>query len=264
MEEFYPVDPACDPRSAPLADLVELYLRILRSCGTRCTFFVVGEVARRFPDLVQAIAAAGHEVGCHGDKHITIDQLTPATFAADLRANRAAVEAATGMGARGFRAPLLSLTERTSWAYAVLASEGFTYSSSVLPGRNPLYGWPEFGVAPRSIDGVFEIPVTLARISVLGSLPIYSGTYFRVLPWWLVHRLLPSPPQLPLVSYFHPYDIDHHQPWIMHSGVKGNLIMNLLLFLRRGSLPSRIERLLRACPRGHTYRDFVDSRCLTN
>jgi len=258
LEEFYGADPLDNTRSTPLPDLVERYLTLLDQHKTRATFFVVGKVARRFPALVRSIADAGHELGCHGDRHLTLDQFTPETFAADLRANRAAVEFAAEIKVQGFRAPLLSLTERTPWAHSILAQEGFTYSSSVLPAANPLYGWPEFGQAPRPINGVWEIPATLASIPCLGRLPIFSGTYFRVLPWWLAQSKLPPPDSPnPIVSYFHPYDIDHRQPWTMHAGVRGNRIMNSLLFLRRASLLDRIARLLQACPGGSTYREYV-------
>jgi polysaccharide deacetylase family protein (PEP-CTERM system associated) len=258
LEEFYPAEPDRDPRSSPLEGLVKLYLDLLERHQTRATFFVVGEVARKFPGLLRAIAAAGHELGCHGDRHLTLDQFNPETFAADLRANRAAVESAAGIRVQGFRAPLLSLTARCAWAHAVLAREGFTYSSSVLPAANPLFGWPDFGAVPRRQDGVWEIPVTVSKFFGLGPLPLFSGTYFRVLPWWLVRQRLPAPRSpLPLISYFHPYDIDRDQPWTMHAGVRGSLPMNALLFFRRRSLPGRIAGLLRTCPRGNTYSEYI-------
>jgi polysaccharide deacetylase family protein (PEP-CTERM system associated) len=261
LEEFYPADPGRSARSTPLPQLVDVYLNLLRRSGTLCTFFVVGEVARRYPGLLREIASAGHELACHGDRHLTLEQFTPASFAEDLKANRAAVEAATGTRVQGFRAPLLSLCERTSWAHAVLAGEGFAYSSSVLPAENPLYGWQGFGFAPRRVDEVLEIPVTLARFPVVGALPLCCGTYFRVLPWWLIRRrLATAPTQGPWISYFHPYDIDHRQPWTLHAGVRRSRPMNALLFLRRASLPGRIERLLAAYPRGGTYGEYASRR----
>lgn len=258
LEEFYPATPGRDPRSTPLPQLTARYLELLSRHGVKGTFFVVGDVARRYPGTIREIAAAGHELACHGDRHLTIDRLSPQEFAADLRANRDAVEVASGSPVRGFRAPVLSLTEVTAWAFEVLAREGFTYSSSVLPAPNPLHGWPEFGQAPQRRSGVLEIPIAVANLG-RAPLPLYSGTYFRVLPWAVIGRTLKRwPPDLPLACYFHPYDIDHAQPWSMHAGVNGNRLLNILLFLRRRSLLQRIDQLLRTYPLFARYCDFVD------
>jgi polysaccharide deacetylase family protein (PEP-CTERM system associated) len=264
LEDYYPADSTADARSAPLHDLVAIYLDLLARHHVRATFFVVGELARREPRLLARIAQAGHELGCHGDRHLTLDRLSPETFASDLRSNRRAVEEAAGQRVQGFRAPLLSLTHKTAWAHTVLAGEGFVYSSSVLPAPNPLFGWEEFGTNPRQVNGVWEIPISLAHVPLLGMLPLFSGTYFRILPWSLARRSIESAQSTrPLVSYFHPYDIDHRQPWTMHAGVRGNRLMNYLLFARRSSLPARLENLMKACPVSTTCGDYV-ARCLAS
>jgi polysaccharide deacetylase family protein (PEP-CTERM system associated) len=267
VEEFYPAEPGRDPGSSPLSLLIDEYLEVLRQRGVRATFFVVGEVARRYPAVLRAIADDGHELACHGDQHVPLDHMTPDTFRNDLRANRAAVEAASGAPARGFRAPILSLTERTSWVYDILHAEGFEYSSSVLPAPNPLYGWPEFGTVPKREGGLLEIPVSLASplgVRAIAAMPLFSGTYFRAMPWPLVRRRLHSlPRERPLVCYFHPYDIDHRQRWIMHAGVRGNHLMNVLLFARRRSLLARIALLLDSAA-VLTYRDFTVEYCSTS
>jgi polysaccharide deacetylase family protein (PEP-CTERM system associated) len=257
LEEFYPARRGDDPRSAPLPDLVERYLDLLSVANTRCTFFVVGEVARKFPELILRVASAGHEIACHGDRHLTLDLLDPKSFAADLRANRAALEAAGALAPRGFRAPIFSLTQSTAWAYKVLLNEGFDYSSSVLPATNPLFGWPEFGTNSRNVDGITELPITIG--SFLGrGLPIFGGTYFRVLPFAVIRPCLRSALQnRHVLAYFHPYDIDAKQPWTMHDGVHGSRALNALLFLRRRSLPSRIALLLQQTDRHLTYADFI-------
>ena len=101
-------------------------------------------------------------------------------------------------------ADVFSLTEKTQWAYDILAELGIRYSSSVLPAPNPLFGWPEFGVSARRMtSGVLEIPMTPARVGPL-RVPVGGGVYFRVLPFPLIlardgphgprdgrHRLLP-------------------------------------------------------------------------
>ncbi len=259
LEEYYTADRTQNARSTPLPALVDHYLQLLGRHNVSATFFVVGEVARRFPGLLKTIVTSGHELACHGDRHHTIDQFTPETFALDLRANREAVETAAGTRVCGFRAPLLSLSARSSWAHAILAQEGFTYSSSVLPASNPLYGWKDFGASPRRVEGVLEIPVTVASVlPAVGALPLLCGTYFRILPWPLIrNRMAPLSAKGPLVSYFHPYDIDHHQPWTMHAGVGGSIVMNSLLFLRRRSLLVRIEKLLSSVSSTMTYSTYL-------
>jgi peptidoglycan-N-acetylglucosamine deacetylase len=259
VEDFYPARRG-PPRSAPVQDLVASYLKVLQALGARGTFFVVGEVARKSPALIGSIIAAGHEIACHGDRHRTLEGFDPASFAADLRANRAAVEAAGAPAPRGFRAPIFSLTAATSWAYRVLADEGFTYSSSVLPATNPLFGWPEFGLLPRTVDGVYELPMTIG--SVLGRrLPLFGGTYFRVLPYRLIRQRLRAALRAgPVQAYFHPYDVDAAQPWVMHAGVHGNRVLNALLFLRRGSLLRRLHLMLKEAGPKLTYSELLGAR----
>jgi polysaccharide deacetylase family protein (PEP-CTERM system associated) len=257
LEEYYLERGGVDPRSAPLPELAERYLELLSKANARCTFFVVGEVARKYPGLIRRIAGAGHEIACHGDRHVSLDKLDPETFARDLRANRSALEAAGAPPARGFRAPLFSLTRSTSWAHSVLLAEGFTYSSSVLPAANPLFGWPEFGTRPRVVDGITELPVTV-RTFLGRRLPLFGGTYFRVLPFAVVRpRLRSSLRAGHVVSYFHPYDIDAGQPWTLHAGVRGNRALNSLLFLRRRSLPARLGLLLGEADRHLSHAEFI-------
>jgi len=257
LEEFYPAQAGTPTGAKPLEELVEQYIRLLAAAGARATFFVVGELARRYPSVIVRISAAGHEIACHGDRHITLDQLTPSGFATDLRANRAALAAAGAPPPRGFRAPVFSLTAATAWAHRVLADEGFSYSSSVLPAKNPLFGWPEFGPTPRVVDGVRELPITLGRVCGR-DLPIFGGTYFRVMPYLLIRsRLQAALAAGPVITYFHPYDIDAAQPWVIHAGVRGNRILNALLFLRRRSLPGRLQAYLAASPKGLTFSAFL-------
>jgi peptidoglycan/xylan/chitin deacetylase (PgdA/CDA1 family) len=151
------------------------YLEAFDRWQVRATFFIVGRVARRYPELVAEIAAAGHELACHGDMHLQLDKLSPESFRSDLLANLDSLAHAGGDSIRGFRAPTFSLVPRTSWAHGVLAELGFTYSSSVLPARNPLYGWPEFGEGVRRpVDGLWELPITLHHLPGL-HVPMAGG-----------------------------------------------------------------------------------------
>jgi polysaccharide deacetylase family protein (PEP-CTERM system associated) len=210
--------------------------------GATATFFVVGELARAQPDLIRRIVDAGHEIGCHSDRHVSLDRQSPDAFRDDLCRNLDALHAAGVHAVRGYRAPRFSITESTQWAYPILAELGFGYSSSVLPARNPVAGWPDFGSAPRLISGVLELPITLLPYRAL-PMPM-GGVYFRALPRPVVLGAFRRRRGQAVLGYAHPYDIDPDQTgahadfprwspyqWVMRAG--------------RGSVLSRLEAVER-------------------
>src|SRR5882724_8597685 len=118
-------------------------LDFLDSLGVRGTVFVVGRLAEASPELVRDVAARGHEIACHSWKHTPLDRDTPRTFQEETRRAKDILEQLSGKAVEGYRAPIFSLIERTRWAIDVLLELGFTYSSSVMPAPNPLYGYAE-------------------------------------------------------------------------------------------------------------------------
>jgi polysaccharide deacetylase family protein (PEP-CTERM system associated) len=234
------------------------YLDWLDRHRSSATFFVVGDVARRHPDLVREIARRGHEIACHSNRHIPLDRQSPDELRADVSE---CIEALARCGAGaivGYRAPTFSLTKTTAWAYDILSALGMQYSSSVLPAANPLYGWPEFGAATRRMpSGVLEIPMTLGRIGPL-RVPIGGGVYFRVLPFsliaWVMDRGAPGGV---VTGYFHPYDIDEDQERYMHAGLEGNRFYHWLMFLNRGEVLGRLDRLIEKGHRIETYASYA-------
>jgi polysaccharide deacetylase family protein (PEP-CTERM system associated) len=258
FEEFYAAAGHENFRRTPLPELAERLLAFLRRAKMRCTFFVVGEIAERFPDTVRAIAAEGHELACHTHTHFPLTEHTPASLRDDLRRNLDAVRACAKGPVTGFRAPMLSLTRATAWAHALLAELGFKYSSSVLPAPNPLYGWPEFGAAPRTVDGIYELPVTVGQYGPL-RVPVGAGTYFRCLPMPLVRQKFIQCGRRgePIVGYFHPYDIDAAQERVMSRGVRRSWLMNKLLYVNRARTIERLESLLAAGFKIVPYSDFL-------
>ncbi|HEX6041858.1 polysaccharide deacetylase family protein, partial [Longimicrobium sp.] len=227
--------------------------------GARATFFVVGDVARAHPELIRRIAGEGHEIGCHSDTHAALDRQTPAAFRDDLARNLEALRAAGVDGVRGYRAPYFSLTADTAWAYGVLAELGFTYSSSVLPSRSPLHGWPGFGRTPRAVDGVLEMPVTLlpAPLPPLPPVPNGGGVYFRVLPWPLLRRSLRADARAgrPVLGYLHPYDVDTAPQPFAHPGFARWSPGNWLMHANRGAVLERLERVARM---GFAFQPYGD------
>ncbi len=237
---------------------VRTYLEWLKSQGVRCTFFVVGDVAEAYPSLVREIGRQGHEIACHGYRHIPLEQQTPEQFQNLLEANRNALTRAGAKNVQGFRAPIFSLTERTSWVYAALKEMGFVYSSSVLPARNPFYGWPEFGPYPKNVQGIVEIPMTVESFGPY-RIPAAGGVYFRVLPAFFIrrtaHKFLRA--DRPLVGYFHPYDIDTEQERFMHPEINDSRVYNFLMYYNRKNVFRRLDSIVklgfRICP----YAEYV-------
>ena len=258
LEEFTVAPRDRDFRRTPLPELAERFLAFLRAYGMRSTFFVVGEIAEAFPEVIRAIEAEGHELGCHTHTHRPLSEHTPATLRDDLRRNLDALHRVASGPFTGFRAPILSLTEKTRWAYEVLAGLGFTYSSSVLPAANPLHGWPGFGEKPRMMEGITELPVTLAPIGPV-RLPVGAGTYFRCLPFALTRRAFArfAGKNTPVVGYLHPYDCDPDQQWVMNPGVRGSRLMNALLYFNRSRTLSRLHRLAREGYQIFPYREYL-------
>lgn len=239
-------------------DNTRRYLEHFRRWGVKATFFTVGRVARRYPELIAEIAAAGHELACHGNVHLQLDRLTPTRFRDDLADNLAALQAAGGREVKGFRAPTFSLTERTAWAHEILAEMGFTYSSSVLPARNLLYGWPAFGEKARRVKaGLWELPITLHRLPGL-PVPVAGGVYFRVLPFlltrWAIRGRIAAGE--PVGTYFHPYDIDTAQERFMHPDLGEKAHLNMLMYIGRSRLLRRLDALRRSFP-CESYGEYV-------
>jgi polysaccharide deacetylase family protein (PEP-CTERM system associated) len=237
----------------------ERILALLERHGARCTFFTVGDVARRYPELLARIVAAGHEIACHGSDHVPLDRLGPQGFRDDLR--RALDDLArAGAGAvRGFRAPVMSLTARTPWAHEVLAELGFHYSSSIVPAGSALYAWPDFpDRCVRTAPGVWEIPV-----SVLGGrrgVPFLSGVYFRLLPFAVVQAAFRRTLRAgrPAAGYLHPYDVDTEQERFMHPELGDSHVLNRLMYWGRGHVCDRLERLFREAAPVMPYAEYVD------
>jgi polysaccharide deacetylase family protein (PEP-CTERM system associated) len=180
----------------------------------RATFFVLGWVADRWPEIVRRIAAAGHEVASHGYGHELLPSLRPETFREDVRRSKALLEDIASTPVLGYRAPSFSITD---WAIPVLQEEGFTYDSSVFATVvHDRYGRlagvrPDEPVAELS-PGFFEIGVSCLTLGSLG-LPWGGGGYFRLMPYPLFRRgVIHIRRRRPYVFYLHPWEIDPGQP----------------------------------------------------
>jgi polysaccharide deacetylase family protein (PEP-CTERM system associated) len=235
-------------------------LAFLADIGMKATFFATGDVARRYPELIRDILASGHELGCHTSDHLPLDRHTPESFRDDIKHCLDDFADAGGESCSGFRAPIGSLIKETRWAYEILRELGFTYSSSVLPAASPLYGWPDFGPdIPQVVDGMWEIPPGLSRFPKL-KVPFGGGVYFRVLPMAIIRVLAAqrSRSGFPVGGYLHPYDIDTEQERFMHPELGESRFYNWLMYLNRGRVLSRAQRLIDDGYRIIRYDEYVE------
>ena len=186
--------------------------------GVRATFFVLGWVADRSPDLVRQISARGHEIASHGYHHQLLYSLTPKQFRDDIRQAKCALERAAGRPVLGFRAPSYSITNTSLWALDILIEEGFVYDASIFPIHHDRYGIPNAArhahVLTRPNGALVEVPASTVRVGGV-NLPIAGGGYFRLLPYswtrWGISRVNAVEHQ-PVVFYLHPWEIDPDQP----------------------------------------------------
>lgn len=202
---------------------VDRVLELFSSAGVRGTFFTLGWVAERFPDVVRRIADGGHEIASHGMRHMRVWSQTPAEFRRDVRDAKRLLEDVSGMPVRGYRAASWSIDERTPWVYEILRDEGYAYSSSLYPIAHDHFGTPYAPAEPfypRSAAGLLEIPASTVRMAGR-NWPAAGGGYFRLLPLsaslWLVRRVQATR-GIPAVFYFHPWELDPGQPRIPGAG----------------------------------------------
>ena len=209
-------------------DNVYRVLDLFAAADVRATFFTLGWVAQRHPEMIRRIVAGGHEIASHGYDHARVFTFTRAEFAEDIRKARAIIEDCAGVAVTGYRAPSFSIDGRTPWAFAELAEQGYAYSSSVAPVVHDHYGWPEaprFAFRPLPWSAMIELPVTTA---MLGGRRVAAGGggFFRVLPYafsrWAIRQVNRRDAR-PAVFYFHPWEVDPDQPRVPHAPIRSRL-----------------------------------------
>ena len=192
--------------------------------AVKATFFVLGWIAERAPQLVKEIQRRGHEIACHGYGHELVYRIGPKKFREDVALSRNLLQDICGEKIRGYRAPSYSITGKSLWALDILLEEGFTYDSSIFPVFHDTYGIPDADRFPGNIScgsGIIrEFPLTTLAMKLLGKeyrLPIAGGGYLRLFPSGLIGRWIDNVNKLekqPAVLYFHPWELDPGQPRI--------------------------------------------------
>jgi peptidoglycan-N-acetylglucosamine deacetylase len=201
-----------------VAEATQPLLDLLKEKHVKATFFVLGEVAEKNPELVKKIADAGHEIASHGYSHVPLNELSPAAFTAELVRTEAALQKAGAPKPSGFRAPTFSLNQKTVWALGVLAKRGYAYDSSLFPVRTTMYGVGNAPLAPykprmtnlveEDASGtVTEVPLSVTKI--LGKrVPFGGGFYLRFFPSWFTKRAIRNANAhgRPAVIFLHPWE----------------------------------------------------------
>jgi polysaccharide deacetylase family protein (PEP-CTERM system associated) len=242
-----------EPTEAVLQN-TQWFLETLKRFDVKATFFVLGGVAKVFPNLIKQIAEDGHEIASHGIGHTQIFKLDKKGFRSDIVASKKLLEDLVSRPVLGYRAPAFSIVPETRWALEILAEEGFKYDSSVFPIAGRRYGWPGFhkGICRVELtSGRSIIEVPMSTISVLGrSVPVGGGGYVRHFPYWFTRWALRCiRRKRPGIIYFHPYEIDTRSKQFdikhLSPGDKKKAIRHHKMQLRnRNTVTVKIVRLL--------------------
>lgn len=237
---------------------VDRILELLDRHDAQGTFFTLGWIAERYPQMMRRIAAAGHEVASHGYSHERASLMTPEAFSADIRLAKAVLEDITGQEVSGYRAPSFSISADNLWAHDCIAEAGYVYSSSVYPVKHDHYGIPDAPRFPwRLANGLLEIPVSTIR-AFGRNWPAGGGGFFRLLPYpvsrWQIARVNAADKQ-PAIFYFHPWEIDPEQPRVVEAGAK----TRFRHYVNLERTAARLDRLLADFDWGRADEVFRDA-----
>jgi polysaccharide deacetylase family protein (PEP-CTERM system associated) len=254
VEDYFQVSafaPYIDRASWPTRECrveanMDRILALFERTGVRATFFTLGWIAERYPNVVKRIVAGGHELASHGYGHLRASDQTRAEFDNDVRSSKALLEDIGGQAVLGYRAPSFSIGRDNLWALDVLLEAGYRYSSSIYPVVHDHYGMPEaprFAFYPNGTDGLLEVPVT--TVHMMGrNLPAGGGGYFRLLPYalsrWMMAKVNADDRQ-PALFYFHPWELDPEQPRPEGVGAKSRFRH----YVNIDRMENRIEALAR-------------------
>ncbi|HJT44228.1 MAG TPA: XrtA system polysaccharide deacetylase [Rhizomicrobium sp.] len=227
VEAFFPhiARQEWDRRECRVERNVERILQLFADTDTKATFFTLGWIAERYPQLVRRIVENGHELASHGLAHYRADHQSRQQFLADVTRAKTLLENIGGVAVNGYRATSFSISRRNLWALNALDEAGYKYSSSTFPIQHDLYGIPEqprFAFYPFSDSKFVEIPITTLR-RFGRNWPSGGGGYFRLFPYGLFKRSLKAiraEDRQPCTFYFHPWEIDAEQPRIPGTSLK--------------------------------------------
>jgi polysaccharide deacetylase family protein (PEP-CTERM system associated) len=217
VQHLFPAD-SWDERESRVEENVEKLLALFDTQNSKATFFVLGWTARKFPQLIKKIAAAGHEVATHGNSHRMVTKLTPKEFREDLAESISIIQEISGEKVLGFRAPTFSLVKETQWAWEIMLELGIEYDSSVYPIWHDRYGIPDAPRHPyialeKESRKLIEFPMPTLKIGNK-NFPFGGGGYLRIFPLSFTKYAIKkfNKEGLPAIIYAHPWEFDTGQP----------------------------------------------------
>ena len=223
---------------------VDRILQLFDRHGVKATFFTLGWIAERYPQMIRRMVEQGHEVASHGWSHVRVTQQDPTAFRQDVGRTKHLLEDLSGKEIIGYRAASYSIGASNLWALDVLRETGYQYSSSIYPIKHDLYGMPEaprFAFRPGDSD-FLEFPVTTVKIGNK-NLPCGGGGWFRLVPYagmrWAMQRVNDVDLES-AIFYFHPWEIDPDQP--RQTGIDAKT--RFRHYLNLGRMEARLDRLL--------------------
>ncbi len=192
-------------------------LDVLDERGLKGTFFCLGWVAEKHPEIIREIDNRGHQIGCHSYQHELSSRFTPVDFVNDTMKAKILIENIIGKEVECFRAPGFSITINNIWAIDKLVEMGFLYDSSVFPAVHDYGGIPQYGQSEPAIlktssgAKIKEFPINIH--TVMGKNVAFSGGgYFRFFPYWLIKKWSRNSEYM--MTYFHTRDFDREQPMV--------------------------------------------------
>ena len=234
---------------------MDLTLELLDRYHIKATFFMLGWIADRYPQVVRSITEGGHELASHGYGHKRVTELTEGEFFGDVMMAKDVLEQISGTQIRGYRAPSFSLRPDNQWAFDALRRAGHTYSSSIYPVRHDHYGAPDSPRFLHTVHDLLEVPPSTLRLFGR-NWPASGGGYFRLLPYevsrWMLRRINWVEKQSALF-YFHPWEIDPNQPRVAGIGVK----TRFRHYVNLSHMQAKLERLFEDFRWGRMDEIFV-------
>lgn len=215
-----------DKHSSRVVKSTMRILELFSERNVKATFFTLGWVAKRYPELVKEIVQDGHELASHGFNHQKATKMTASEFLEDVSMAKSLLEDISGGAVDGYRAPSFSIMEANEWAFDVLAEAGYTYSSSTYAIKHDHYGTPNWPNKPyQARNGLWEFPQS--TVEMMGKkLPAGGGGFFRLQPYLISKNLVNrfhAQQDHPYIFYFHPWEIDADQPVMQDAPLKSRL-----------------------------------------
>ena len=233
-----------DSVSLRVGDNTNRLLDLFAKNNVKSTFFTLGWVAQRCPEVIKRIVNEGHELASHGLAHQRATTMTEKQLYDDIKQSKDILENIGGVALKGYRAPSFSINDSNTWAYDILKDLGFTYSSSTYPISHDLYGvpeWPRFKY--QRDNGLIEIPIPTIRKKDT-NVGIGGGGYFRLYPYWLSKRRISEfmkTESAPYSFYFHPWEIDAQQPRFDNAPWKSKVRH----YINLSKMEGKIEKLIK-------------------